>query len=212
MGDECVLKDGLTEMFACYEGGTTVDIVPSSMVDSLARNWWAVLLRGIVAVIFGVLALWHPLAVGIALVLLFGVYALIDGVFAIVGAVRAAEAHARWWPFVIEGIVGIGIAAITFFDPGITAVALYWLIAAWAIITGIFEILAAVQLRRVIVNEILLVVSGVISIAFGILLYVFPLVGVFTVLWLIGIYAIIFGVLFIALAFRLHKHLTPSSS
>jgi len=194
-----------------HKGGSIVDVVPSGMLESLAKNWWAVLLRGIAAVIFGVLALWHPLAAGVALVFLFGAYALIDGIFAIVAAVRAAEVRARWWPFVIEGIVGIAIAAITFFYPGITAFALYWLIAAWAIITGVFEIIAAVQLRRVILNEVLLIISGVISIAFGILLYLYPLAGAFTIIWVIGIYAIIFGILFIMLAFRLRKHLTPSA-
>lgn len=178
------------------------------MVQTLRRNWWALLIRGLVAIAFGVIALWHPILAGIALIVLFGAYAFVDGVFAVYSAVAAAEHGTRWWPFAIEGIVGLAIGVITWFEPAATGLALYWLIAAWAIVTGVFEIIAAVQLRRSIAGEIWLIVAGAISILFGVLLWAMPGAGVLTLLWLIGIYAIIFGLLWIVLAFRLRNHAT----
>ncbi|HUZ50421.1 MAG TPA: HdeD family acid-resistance protein [Candidatus Dormibacteraeota bacterium] len=176
------------------------------MLHSLARNWWALLLRGFAAVLFGGLAFLVPGTTIYALVILFGAYAFVDGVFAIASAVRAAEAHERWWPFVIEGVIGLAIAAITFFQPHITAFALYITIAVWAFLTGIFEIVAAVQLRKAIAGELLLIVSGVLSILFAALLVAFPQVGALTIVYIIGAYAMVFGVLMIGLAFRLRGH------
>lgn len=176
------------------------------MVTSLARNWWAVVIRGIAAIIFGILALLFPPAAIFALIVLFGAYAFVDGVFAIVAAVRAAETHARWWPFFIEGVIGLVIAAITFFEPHITAIALYFTIAIWAFLTGILEIVAATHLRKAIAGEVMLVISGILSILFGLLMVLFPLIGVLAVIYLIGAYAILFGVLFISLGLRLHTH------
>ena len=175
------------------------------MLHALARNWWAVLIRGIAAIIFGVLAFAWPGATIWALVILFGAYAFVDGIFAIVMAVRAAEAHERWGAFLIEGIVGLVIAAVTFFYPGITGVALYSIIAAWAVITGILEIVAAIRLRKEIQNEWLLILGGIASIVFGVLMIVYPLAGVLTVIWLIGAYAIVFGVMMLGLSFRLRR-------
>jgi uncharacterized membrane protein HdeD (DUF308 family) len=183
-----------------------------STLHVLARNWWALLIRGIAAVIFGILAFIWPGATIFAIGVLFGAYALVDGIFAIVAAVRAAEAHQRWWPFLIEGIVGIVIAAITFYDIRITLLALYFTIAAWAFLTGIFEIVAAVQLRKVVANEIWLIIGGIASIVFGILMIWFPLAGFLTIIWLIGAYAIIFGVIMIALSLRLRGHVHPTAS
>jgi uncharacterized membrane protein HdeD (DUF308 family) len=137
---------------------------------------------------------------------LFGAYAFVDGIFALVAAIRAAEAHERWWPFLIEGIIGIALAAVVFFDWRIAASALYFTIAAWAFLTGIFEIVAAIELRKAIAGEWLLILAGVLSILFGVLMVVFPAVGVLTLIWLIGFYAVVFGVLMIALAFRLKAH------
>ncbi|HEY5425049.1 MAG TPA: DUF308 domain-containing protein, partial [Candidatus Tumulicola sp.] len=102
------------------------------MINVLARNWWALLIRGIAAVVFGILAFLWPGMTIFVLVVLFAAYAFVDGVFAIVAAVRAAQAHERWWPFVLEGIVGLAIAAITVYDITLTALALYFTIAAWA--------------------------------------------------------------------------------
>ncbi|HEY1653819.1 MAG TPA: HdeD family acid-resistance protein [Candidatus Tumulicola sp.] len=176
------------------------------MVHVLARNWWALLIRGIAAIIFGILAFAWPGATWVVIGILFGAYAFVDGVFAIVATVRAAQSHERWWPFLLEGIVGLAIAGITFYDVGITLFALYFTIAAWAFFTGILEIAAAVQLRKAIANEWLLILAGLCSILFGILMVWHPVAGLLAVIWLIAAYAIVFGIVMIALAFRLRGH------
>jgi uncharacterized membrane protein HdeD (DUF308 family) len=180
------------------------------MLHALARNWWALLIRGIAAVLFGVLAFVWPNETIFVLVILFGAYAFVDGIFALISAIRAAEAKQRWWPFLLEGIVGLVIAAIVVFHPSVAALALYFTIAIWAIITGILEIVAAVQLRKLLPNEIWLIISGVLSIAFGVLLFVFPQYGFQTVIFLIGFYAIFFGIVMIVFSFRLRRHATPA--
>jgi uncharacterized membrane protein HdeD (DUF308 family) len=181
-------------------------------INVLARNWWTWLIRGIVAIIFGILAFLWPGATILAIGILFGAYALVDGIFAIVAAVRAAETQQRWWPFVVEGIVGILIAAITFYDIRITLLALYFTIAAWAFLTGIFEIVAAVQLRKHIANEFWLILGGIASILFGILMIWFPMAGILAIIWLIAAYAIVFGVIMIAFSLRLRSHAQPPAA
>ncbi|HEV2262633.1 MAG TPA: HdeD family acid-resistance protein [Candidatus Rubrimentiphilum sp.] len=173
------------------------------MLTVLSQNWWALALRGLVAILFGLLALVWPGITLFVLVILFGAYALVDGVFAIVAAIRAAEAHSRWAQLMIMGIFGILIAAVTFFYPGITALALLYVIAFWAIVTGVLEMMAAFELRKQIAGELLWILAGLASIAFGVILILRPLSGALAVIWLIGIYAIIFGVLLLGLAFRL---------
>lgn len=182
-------------------------MITSLAAHALARNWWMFLIRGLVAILFGVIAFLWPGATLLAIGILFGAYALVDGIFAIVATVRAVGAHQRWWPFLLEGIVGILIAAVTFYDIRITLLALYFTIAAWAFLTGIFEIVAAIQLRKQIKNEIWLIIGGIASIAFGVLMVVYPLAGVLAIIWLIAAYAIVFGLIMIAFAFRLRNHL-----
>lgn len=181
------------------------------MPHVLARNWWALLIRGIAAVVFGIVAFLWPGITAFALVLLFGAYAFVDGIFAIVAAVRAAAAHERWWPLVIEGIVGLLIAAVTMYDLRLTALALYLTIAAWAFITGIFEIVAAIQLRKAIAGEWLLIVAGICSILFGVLMIWHPVAAALAIVWIVATYAIVFGVIMIALAFRLRGHAAAAS-
>lgn len=176
------------------------------MIDVLARNWWALLIRGIAAVVFGISAFVWPGLAGFALVVLFGAYAFVDGIFALVAAIRAAEAHHRWWPLALEGLVGIVIAAVVFFDWRVAATALYFTIAAWAVVTGLLEIVAAVELRKAITGEWLLALGGALSIAFGVLMVVFPAAGVLSVIWLIAFYAVLFGAAMIALSLRLRAH------
>lgn len=176
------------------------------MVQVLARNWWALLIRGIAAVIFGILAFMWPGVTLVVIGILFGAYAFVDGVFAIVSTVRAAQAHERWWPFLLEGIVGLAIAAITFYDVGITLFALYITIAAWAFITGILEIVAAIQLRKHISNEWLLILAGICSILFSMLMIWHPGVAALAIIWIIASYAIVFGIIMIVLSFRLKAH------
>jgi uncharacterized membrane protein HdeD (DUF308 family) len=136
---------------------------------------------------------------------LFGAYALLDGIFAIIGAWKAARAHERWGALVFEGIAGIGASAVTVVLPGITALVLVYVIAAWAVVTGSLEIMAAMRLRKYISGEWLLILSGVASILFGILAIVIPLVGALAIALGFGIYAIVFGALLVSLGFRLRS-------
>jgi uncharacterized membrane protein HdeD (DUF308 family) len=172
--------------------------------DSLTRNWWAVVLRGVAGILFGLVTFFAPGVSLVALVTVFGAYALIDGVFAIVSAIRHRGAD-RWGMLLLEGIAGIAAAAVTFLWPGITAIALLYLIAAWSLFTGIMEVVAAVKLRKVISGEWLLALSGLLSIVFGILLLLFPGPGALAVVLWIGAYAIVFGSILIALGFRLRS-------
>jgi uncharacterized membrane protein HdeD (DUF308 family) len=174
----------------------------------IARNWWAWLIRGVAAVIFGVLAWLWPGITWITIAIFFGAYALVDGVFAIIATIRAAETHQRWWPFLIEGLIGILIAAIAFYDIRIVIAALYLTIAAWAFLTGIFELVAAVQLRKQIANEIWLILGGLASIAFGVLMLLYPIISAIVIIYIIAAYAVVFGIMMIAFALRLRSHLT----
>ena len=176
------------------------------MVMTLARNWWILALRGLCAIIFGILAfVWPGVTLGV-LVLLYGAYALVDGVLAIVAALsKRQESGLPWWALLLEGLLGIAAGIVTFVWPGITALFLLFLIAGWAIVTGVFEIIAAIRLRKEIEGELWLALSGILSIIFGVLLFVRPGAGALTVVWLIGAYAIFFGIFLLALAFRLKR-------
>lgn len=176
------------------------------MLHSLARNWWALALRGLVAVLFGLLTFFLPAITLVTLVLLFGAYALVDGIFNVIAFFRVASHH---WAFLIEGVIGIIAGILTFAWPGITAIVLLYLIAFWAIFTGVFEIVAGIRLRKAITNEWLLVVMGVFSLLFGVLILFAPIIGALAIVLWIGAYALVFGVFLLALAFRLrgHRHL-----
>jgi uncharacterized membrane protein HdeD (DUF308 family) len=166
-------------------------------------NWWTLVLRGLVAVVFGLVAFVWPGITLTALVFLFGAYALIDGAFAIVAGIRAPKEYKRWWVVLIEGILSVIAGVIAFTVPGITALFLLGLIAGWAIFTGVLEIIAAIQMRKYITGEWLMVLTGVLSVVFGVLLLLNPFAGALAVVWIIGAYAIVFGVLLIALGVRL---------
>lgn len=175
----------------------------------LSTNWWALAIRGLLAILFAICTfLWPGITLAV-LVLIFGVYAFMDGVFAIVAAVRAVRGHRRWGALLVEGIAGVLAGLCAWLIPGITLAVLVLLIAAWAIITGVFEIVAAVRLRKHIPQEWLLILMGVVSILFGVLLYIAPLTGAVVLVWWLAAYALIFGVLMLVLAFRLrsmHAH------
>jgi len=175
------------------------------MIEGLASRWWALLLRGLFAILFGVCAIAWPGLTLTWLALLFGAYCLVDGIFAIVAAITAPSGAPRWMILLLEGIVSVIVGAMTFAWPGMTAMVLLWFIAAWAIITGVLEIVTAIRLRKVITNEWLLILGGLISIAFGVVLFARPLSGALAVVWLIGIYAIIFGVMLVGLSLRLRS-------
>jgi uncharacterized membrane protein HdeD (DUF308 family) len=172
----------------------------------LVRNWWALALRGLFAVLFGLVAFAAPGFAVVWLVLLFGAYALVDGVLAIIAGIRAAERHERWWPFALEGLASIAVGVVTFIMPAATVVVLLWFVAAWAILTGALRIAAAIRLRKEIQGEWLLIVNGALSVLLGVLVLWRPLAGVLTLVWLLGAYAMFYGILLLALAFRLRGH------
>jgi uncharacterized membrane protein HdeD (DUF308 family) len=183
------------------------------MLETLARRWWTLTLRGVIAILFGLMALIWPGITLLALVVLFGAYALVDGVIALGTAIfgdRATTGERGW--LIVEGIAGIIVGILTFAWPGVTAVVLLWLIAAWAIVTGVLEIAAAVRLRQEITGEWLLAVGGVLSVLFGILLIVRPGAGALAVVFLIGGYAIVFGIIIIGLGLRLRQRYRGSLS
>ena len=174
------------------------------VVDELARHWWVIALRGLAAVLFGVLAFVWPGMTLAVLVLLFGAYALVDGILGILAAFRGDTQHR--WAMALEGVVSVLAGLAAFAWPGLTALVLLYIIAFWAIVTGVLEIVAAVRLRRALSNELGLVIGGVLSVLFGIVLLVAPGAGALAVVFLIGAYAIVFGLALLGLAWRLREH------
>jgi uncharacterized membrane protein HdeD (DUF308 family) len=176
------------------------------MLEYLTRHWWSVALRGVLAVAFGVVAwIWPDITVH-ALVLLYGFYALVDGLLALAALLVGGSLvrERRGW-LIVEGVAGIAAGVIAFLWPGITALVLLYLIAAWAIATGVLEVAVAIWLRRELRGEWLLALGGVVSVLFGVFLIVRPGEGAIAVVWLIGLFAIVFGVALIGLGLRLRR-------
>jgi uncharacterized membrane protein HdeD (DUF308 family) len=174
------------------------------MVALMAKNWWLFLVRGIAAIAFGILALIWPGITLVTLVFFFGAYALVDGISNIIAAVRGDPGtRGHGWTVAILGAISVVAGVIAFVYPGITALALLYVIAAWALVAGVMEIYTAYRLRREITNEWWMALGGVASIVFGILLIAFPGTGILSLLILLGAFAIAFGVTQIVLAFRL---------
>jgi uncharacterized membrane protein HdeD (DUF308 family) len=175
------------------------------LLQTLKRHWWVPVLRGIAAIIFGTMAFVYPGLTVAVLVLLFGAWVLVDGIFRVVGAIGHRSSDPDWgWQLVI-GILGIIIGFLTFRSPAITALALVIYIAAWALMIGVSEIVVAIKLRHEIKGEWFLILMGVVSILFAIMLLWNPLPGALALVWLIGSYAIVFGVLGIIFGFRLRS-------
>jgi uncharacterized membrane protein HdeD (DUF308 family) len=175
------------------------------MVDALARNWKLVALRGVLALLFGLLTFFNPALTLISLVYLFGAYALVDGIMAIATAITNRKGESSWIALLLGGIAGVLVGIATFFMPGVTAIVLLLLIATWCIVTGVAEIVAAIQLRKVITGEWLLVLAGILSVLVGVFLVARPAVGALAVTVYIGAYAIALGVVLLMLAFRLRS-------
>lgn len=167
--------------------------------------WWAIALRGVAAVVFGILALVLPGVTFAVLVLLFGSYALVEGLFNVIAAARGRVGGAPRWALALEGLVSIGAGVVTFAMPGLTMLVLLYVIAAWAVVTGVLEIVAAMRIRRHVTGEWRLAASGVLSIVFGGLMLAAPGAGALALVLWMGVYAIVFGGLLIALAFRLRR-------
>jgi uncharacterized membrane protein HdeD (DUF308 family) len=174
-----------------------------SALTQLSRDWWHFAVRGVLAILFGIMALMWPDSTKIALVLLFGAFALVDGIFTIATGIESRKYFKQWWALLLEGLTGIVIAVLAFVWTDITALVLLYFIAAWAILTGIFEIMAAIELRNVIVGESVMMLYGLLSIVLGVLLFAFPEAGAVSIAWAIGLYAIFSGTMEIVFAFRL---------
>ncbi|TDC98629.1 HdeD family acid-resistance protein [Nonomuraea deserti] len=176
-------------------------------MGEIASSWWMLLVRGLAAIIFGFLALIWPGITLIVLVTFFAAYALVSGVFALLSGFRHG-ARSRAW-LIISGIVGILAGIVAFAWPGITSIALLYVVAFWAIVSGVAEVVAGIQLRKDIDNEWMLIVGGILSVIFGVLLLIWPGAGLLSLVWLIGAFAILYGISEIALALRV-KNFTSS--
>ncbi len=176
------------------------------MLEVLTRYWWAFIARGILAIALGVMVFAWPAITIAALIIVFGIYVFVDGIFLVVKAIGGWKARDDRWLLLFEGLLGIGIGVITFFAPGVTAVGLLFYIAAWSLATGILEIVGAIRLRKEIQGEVWWIFSGIVSILFAVLLMIFPGTGILALIWLLGIYAFVFGVILIVLGIRIRMH------
>jgi uncharacterized membrane protein HdeD (DUF308 family) len=181
------------------------------MLALLSSYWWVLVIRGVIAIALGLFAFVWPLQTITALVLVFGAAALVDGIFAVAASIAGHRLTSYWWVLLLQGLLGIGVGALTLFNPAITAVALLLYIAVWAIGIGVLQVIAAVRLRHEITGEWWLALAGIAGIAFGVLLMWNPAAGALAVLWLIGSFALVWGVTLMLGGFdvrRLHKHVT----
>jgi uncharacterized membrane protein HdeD (DUF308 family) len=174
-------------------------------IDTLTRNWWVFLTRGLMGILFGVITFLQPGITLATLVLLFGAYAFADGIFAIVSAIRRRSGSEPWWLLLLEGLAGIGAGVATLLWPGLTAIVLLYVIAARALLAGAFEIAAAIRLRKIITHEWLLALIGVASIGLGVVLMLFPGPGALALILWIGAAAFVSGIMFVVLSLRLRS-------
>ena len=180
------------------------------MNDILSRSWWMLSLRGAIAIAFGVLALFWPGLTLLGLVALFAAYALLGGAVAVIAAAKHRNREDDWWIPLLLGLVSLGAGIVTLIHPALTALVLVLLIGANALVAGTLDIIAAIRLRRTMRNEWLLVLNGIASVVFGMLVFLFPQAGVLAVVWLISLYALVTGVLLLALGFRMRASGRPA--
>ncbi|MFI7129623.1 HdeD family acid-resistance protein [Nonomuraea sp. NPDC050153] len=169
-------------------------------MGDISQSWWLLLIRGLASIIFGLLALIWPGITVLVLVIFFGAYALVGGVAELFAGFRHG-AESRAW-LIFSGIIGILAGIATFIWPGITSLALLYVVAFWAIFTGVLEIMAGIRLRKTIDNEWMLIIGGILSVIFGILLLIWPAAGLVSLAWLVGVFAILYGIAMVALSFR----------
>lgn len=181
-------------------------MLEQQVVDQIGRHWGWVALRGVVAILFGLMALLMPAITLSALVLVWGAFALVDGVLALVAGVRIRDNGKPLWALIIVGLLGIAAGIVTFVYPGLTALVLLYIIAIWALVSGVFQVAAAIRFRRDIRNEWLLGLSGLVSILFGGMMIMQPGAGALALVWVIGMYAVFFGILLLIFSFRLKQH------
>jgi uncharacterized membrane protein HdeD (DUF308 family) len=172
------------------------------MRSMFGRSWWGLVLRGLLSIIFGIAVFVMPNTSLLALITLFGAFAFVDGVLALINAFKTGTGNKRFWALLLEGLVGIAIGIITLVNPSLTAVSLLYVIAAWAVITGVLEIITAIRYADEMEHEWLLGLGGLISVILGVMLALNPAAGIMAVLWMIGAYAIVFGALLIVAGLR----------
>lgn len=180
-----------------------IDVDPVAINGHVARAWGLVAVRGVLAILFGLFAFFYPGVTLLVLIAFFGAYMFVDGIVALVQAVRFRHQREQWPMLLLEGILGIVAGLVTYFLPGAAAFAWVFTIAAWALVTGILEIVAAVRLRRYFPGEVFLAISGIVSILLAIAFVLLPMLGLLVAVWMVGAYAIVFGALLLSLAFRL---------
>lgn len=180
-------------------------IVTGRLADVLAHNWWVVFLRGLLAILFGILAFIWPGLTVVGLIYLFGIYALINGGLAFSSAANAPKGCPRFGATIFEGALSIAAGVLAFLLPGLTAMALLVLIAFWAIFNGFVEIFTAIRLRKEINNEWWLILAGFVSVIFGAILLRRPGAGILVMVWWVGAWAVVFGIFMVALSFRVHS-------
>lgn len=179
-----------------------MNTIESQLTTILSRTWWVLMLRGVLAIIFGVLV-WSQPEISIALLILFfGAYLIVDGVLGAYSSITGRKDHDDWWVLLIWSLLSVGIGILTFVAPGVTAVALLFYIIIWAVATGVLQVVAGIRLRKEIKGEWFLILGGIISVAFGVFLMAQPAAGALAMAWLIAIYAILFGAILVALAFK----------
>jgi uncharacterized membrane protein HdeD (DUF308 family) len=183
-----------------------------TLLRTFGRYWWLVLLRGLAAIAFGLMAWAWPGPTLVTLTLFWGAYALVDGIAALWSGWQAKAEGKPMWQSVLIGLLGIAAAVFTFVAPAITTAALLMLIAFWAIVNGVLQVAAAVRLRKELANEWMLILSGVLSVVFGVAMFVNPGAGAMAVLWLIGAFSIAYGVLLVVLALRLRRHAAAAAT
>lgn len=177
----------------------------SPLLAPLARNWGLILLRGVIAILFGVAAVAWPGITLVSLIWLFAAFAFADGVFSFIAGVTGGAMMPRWW-LIVVGIAGVAAAIIAAVYPEVTAILLVTFIGVWSIVRGVFEIAGAIAVRREIDNEWMLILLGALSVLFGLYVVIFPGAGALAIVWVIGVYAVVGGIMMVGFALRLRRH------
>lgn len=179
--------------------------IENQILGVMSKYWWVLLLRGIAAVVFGILAISMPGLTLFMLVITFGIYTIFDGVLEVWNGFTNREKHDRWWVDILIGLAGVIAGILIMSLPGVTATVAIYFIAAWMLVTGVLQIITAIRVRKEISNEWLLIISGALSAIIGLYFFAFPGDGAVSLVWVIGIYAIMFGILLVVMAFRARK-------
>lgn len=178
------------------------------LLGLISKYWWVMLLRGVFAIVFGIIAIVWPGLTLLGLIWLFGAYAIGDGAVEIWSGITNRGKHDRWWVEILIGLAGIVAGILVISWPGLSTVALMYLIAAWMLVMGVFQIVYAIRVRKEISNEVWIILSGALSVVLGLYFFAFPGDGAISLVWLIGIYAVFFGVLLVIFSFRAKKGLS----